>query len=401
MSGIDPTKYQTLKVSEVIPDPSNARQHGPRNLEAIKASLQAFGQQKPIVVDDRQICLAGNGTLEAVKALGWETVEVVRSGLDPAEAIAYGIADNRTAELAEWDTGALEKLLSGLDEDMQALLQFGAEDLADLTRPDDEAEAAAELVKDEPETRVLRARRDLGLDAIYTFSPLNGSCWVATDAGLLIGANSKEAGLVEKRARWEWNHQLTFIDNPWHEYDHERHLDVVGAFGPKYATTRDLLTKKQAQEAGVDYYSFDHIMKWAEQVAGLAENVIVIPKYDCLDDIPPEYVIGYSVPSSYGGTPIPIERFRGRRIHLLGGSWATQLKYLSLMKEDIVSVDFNLINKTAEFGGFVHRDGTSAQIGDFIPYQLHNGKMACVALSLGAIATALREIFPPQEPADG
>lgn len=99
------------------PDPANARKHDKRNLDAIKASLRKFGQQKPIVVDENGTVIAGNGTLEAAKALGWTKIAIVKSDLKGAEAIAYAIADNRTAELADWDDDALRATLSALAAD--------------------------------------------------------------------------------------------------------------------------------------------------------------------------------------------------------------------------------------------------------------------------------------------
>lgn len=116
----------TRKVSELASDPANARKHDDRNIEAIKASLQRFGQQKPIVVDSSGVVRAGNGTLQAAKALGWETIECVVTDLKGAEATAYAIADNRSAELAEWDDDVLTATLQSLaDEDPSLLVDAG------------------------------------------------------------------------------------------------------------------------------------------------------------------------------------------------------------------------------------------------------------------------------------
>ena len=97
-------------------DPANARKHSSRNIDAVKASLARFGQQKPIVVDGDNIVRAGNGTLEAAKALGWEEISIVRSELLGPEMTAFAIADNRTAELAEWDFEVLGQVLGALEE---------------------------------------------------------------------------------------------------------------------------------------------------------------------------------------------------------------------------------------------------------------------------------------------
>jgi len=121
------------KISELKNDPANARKHSPRNLKAIRDSLDVFGQQKPIVVDSRGVVIAGNGTLEAARELGWDEIDVAVTDLDPAHAQAFGIADNRTAELAEWDTDVLGQLLEGMDSDLADILSI---DDLDLNLPD-------------------------------------------------------------------------------------------------------------------------------------------------------------------------------------------------------------------------------------------------------------------------
>ncbi len=110
-------KTRRINISELRLDPANARQHDERNLEAIKGSLARFGQQKPIVVDADGVVVAGNGTVEAARTLGWEQVDVVGTELVGADRTAYAIADNRTAELAAWDKGSLAAVLAGLKGD--------------------------------------------------------------------------------------------------------------------------------------------------------------------------------------------------------------------------------------------------------------------------------------------
>ena len=126
-------------------DPANARRHGERNLEAIIDSLKAFGQQKPIVVDRRGIVVAGNGTLEAAKRLGWTEISVVRSDLDPTQSTAFGIADNRTAELADWDDEVLRSLLDSMDEGLRGVLAFNQKEIDALIDKDFESGETKEV----------------------------------------------------------------------------------------------------------------------------------------------------------------------------------------------------------------------------------------------------------------
>jgi ParB-like chromosome segregation protein Spo0J len=122
-------KTERVPIDSIQFDPANLRRHGTKNLDAIRASLSRFGQQKPIVVDGDGIVRAGNGTLTAAKSLGWTEVTIVRTDLKGPEATAYAIADNRTAELADWDEEALAKTLASLqiaDEELMLATGFDA-----------------------------------------------------------------------------------------------------------------------------------------------------------------------------------------------------------------------------------------------------------------------------------
>jgi ParB-like chromosome segregation protein Spo0J len=110
-------KVEIVDINKLVQDPSNARKHNERNIDSIKGSLKLFGQQKPIVVDKDNVIIAGNGTYEAAKSLGLTSLAVVRSDLVGTNRTAYALADNRTAELAEWETDSLSQLLAALKDD--------------------------------------------------------------------------------------------------------------------------------------------------------------------------------------------------------------------------------------------------------------------------------------------
>ena len=110
-------KTEIVPIKSVFFDPANARKHDDKNLASIKGSLARFKQQKPIVVSKDNIVLAGNGTLSAMLALGHTEVWISRSELTGVEAVAYSLADNRSAELAAWDDDILGKTLQTLQED--------------------------------------------------------------------------------------------------------------------------------------------------------------------------------------------------------------------------------------------------------------------------------------------
>jgi DNA modification methylase len=121
-----------VPVSSLHEDPKNARTHSDHNIQAIKNSLEMFGQQKPIVVVEDGTVIAGNGTLRAAKNLGWKEIAAVKfDGGDRTKALAYAIADNRSAELALWDGEKLRTMLKDLEKngiDLESLA-FGKKEL--------------------------------------------------------------------------------------------------------------------------------------------------------------------------------------------------------------------------------------------------------------------------------
>lgn len=128
-------KVEVVAVERLTSDPENARKHSEKNLDAIRASLKEFGQRRPLVVangaNGSLVVIAGNGTLEAAKSLGWTEVAITRvpRDWDYHRARAYAIADNRTAELASWDDDVLASQLLELDANGWELATVGFENL--------------------------------------------------------------------------------------------------------------------------------------------------------------------------------------------------------------------------------------------------------------------------------
>jgi site-specific DNA-methyltransferase (adenine-specific) len=122
-------KIETLQIDKLTPDPNNARKHDETNLRAIEHSLKEFGQRKPIVVSQEDLIVAGNGTVEAAKRIGWTEIEAVRIPQDwtPDQIKAFAIADNKTAELATWDKAILNEQLAELDKAGWELTEMGFE----------------------------------------------------------------------------------------------------------------------------------------------------------------------------------------------------------------------------------------------------------------------------------
>ena len=112
-------------------DERNARKHERRSLDAIKTSLSTYGQQKPIVALTNGVVIAGNGTLEAARELGWDRLAVVTfDNEDEARARAFAIMDNRSAEMSTWDADRLTTTLQSFDESLLEATGFNSETLS-------------------------------------------------------------------------------------------------------------------------------------------------------------------------------------------------------------------------------------------------------------------------------
>lgn len=108
-------------INDLRPDHKNARRRTDRSAELIKESLKRYGAARSVVIDENNRVLAGNGTVEGAKAAGIRSVRVIetdgdeviavrRVGLTEEEKVGLALADNRTADLSEWDQEMLHKL---------------------------------------------------------------------------------------------------------------------------------------------------------------------------------------------------------------------------------------------------------------------------------------------------
>jgi hypothetical protein len=136
---INKTERKTMKVdlwklSDIKPYPGNPR-HNDQAVDAVAASIQAFGFLQPIVVDEHGVIVVGHTRYKAALKLGLETVPVhVATYLTPAQVKAYRIADNKTAELASWNQDLLLQEILNLQQQNCDLAKtgFSAEELSQL-----------------------------------------------------------------------------------------------------------------------------------------------------------------------------------------------------------------------------------------------------------------------------
>lgn len=208
-------------ISDLHEDPANARVK--HDVARIAASLKAYGQRKPIVVNRLQggKIEAGNGTFRAAQSLGWSHIAVVYVDDDPATAAAFGIADNRVGEFSEWDTDVLRELTATTGD---LFTGFEAAELDDLVGVATETEPTLEDPgADLDRADELLAKWKVELGQVWTLGAHRLMCGDSTQRGdvvRLIGSD---------RARLIWS------DPPWN-VNYGGGVDTENAQGYKVRT---------------------------------------------------------------------------------------------------------------------------------------------------------------------
>lgn len=123
-------------VADLVPYEKNPRKISDEAINAVAESIQTFGFKNPILIDNKNVIIAGHTRRLASLKLGLESVPcVVCDDLTPQEIKALRLADNKTNELADWDLPELDLELADLDDmDME---RFGFDITLDEGLDDD------------------------------------------------------------------------------------------------------------------------------------------------------------------------------------------------------------------------------------------------------------------------
>jgi hypothetical protein len=162
----------------------------------------------------------------------------------------------------------------------------------------------------------------------------------AGEKGYLRGARLDKADRYERCGV-----AVDFLDMDWNDPDPDKLIRAAKEHRPKYVVAGDYLRDEDNAERVNDR---------AQKLREYAENVIVVPKSPGdLSHVPEWCVVGYSVPTEYGGTDIPLREYRDitQPIHVLGGTPHRQFDIVGrLWLDSVCSVDGNSIHKAATIG---------------------------------------------------
>lgn len=105
-----------LPVTDLKPFHRNPKKHTPTQVQMLKKSMETFGYTQPILINSDNMIIAGHGRLLAVKELGLTEVPTIKIDLPYEKAVAYVLADNRLAEIAETDDRLVAEILQETSE---------------------------------------------------------------------------------------------------------------------------------------------------------------------------------------------------------------------------------------------------------------------------------------------
>lgn len=144
-------KIVEKSIDELIPYENNARIND-KAVDAVANSIKEFGFKNPIIIDKNNVIIAGHTRLKALQKLGIKKAPcIIADDLTEEQVKAFRIADNSTAQIADWDLEKLNAELASIDLDM---MMFGLdEQIKEIERefsPEPEEDAVPEIAEGDP-----------------------------------------------------------------------------------------------------------------------------------------------------------------------------------------------------------------------------------------------------------
>ena len=134
-------KVVYMSVSDLIPYAFNNRKHSETQVDRVANSIQQFGFNQPIVVDENNVILVGHCRRDAAEKLGIDKVPVLKvCNLTETQKRAYRVLDNKLQNDSEWNFENLDLELKSLEDDDFPLEEWGLDSFKDLF-PVEEPEA--------------------------------------------------------------------------------------------------------------------------------------------------------------------------------------------------------------------------------------------------------------------
>lgn len=172
---------------------------------------------------------------------------------------------------------------------------------------------------------------------------------VADMMGFRLGTRSDQFDTNRGQKLLGDGFEIDFVDNNFKNPDRERLEHIVEITDGEFVVLPDVYDGEDLQ----DIVSFGERLQEKHNT-----TPIIVPK-DELDYsiIPKDWILGFSVPSGYSETEVPIDIFQSHKVHLLGGSPRNQIKYANKLLDsggELYSIDGNSFTKAATYGNIIN-----------------------------------------------
>lgn len=127
-------EIEYMSIDQLIPYGKNTKIHQNKQVGQIVNSIKEFDFNNPILIDEKNVIIAGHGRLMAAKQINLDNVPVIRiDHLSEAQKKAYRIADNKLTENGEWDVDLLKLEFMDLEKlDIDFPIDITGFDTADI-----------------------------------------------------------------------------------------------------------------------------------------------------------------------------------------------------------------------------------------------------------------------------
>ena len=135
---MDKLKIEYISLDNIKTYENNAKLHPAEQIEQIKKSIQEFGFNDPIAIDENNVIIEGHGRYIACKELGIKEVPIIRlNNLDEEHKRAYMLVHNKLTMNSDFDIDTLNFELEEISLDMSKF-GFDIPILEENEEPEDE-----------------------------------------------------------------------------------------------------------------------------------------------------------------------------------------------------------------------------------------------------------------------
>ena len=141
-------KIEIIKIDDLKPYEKNAKTHPKKQIDLLVENIKRFGFTTPVLIDENKEVIAGHGRLIALKKMKEKTVPCVKiEGLTDEEIKALRLADNKIAEMGDWEMDLVIEELKGLSDEELDLTGFEKDLIIEPNAKDDDVPEVPEEPK--------------------------------------------------------------------------------------------------------------------------------------------------------------------------------------------------------------------------------------------------------------